>query len=137
MKKRLPYLIFPILALILELLPYGAVCIFAASPTNTVKKTFSYFSLTPFGYANFTPLITAVFTCLILVLLIYYCVTGNDRLARKVTTLVLIAAICSLGSLIFGIAYYSPVACFITLSLIAEYLLLRFRLQKNSDSQCD
>ena len=26
---------------------------FATSPTERVKETFSYFSLTPFGYANF------------------------------------------------------------------------------------
>ncbi len=137
MKKRLSYLPVPILTLVLELLPYGAVCIFAASPTETIKKTFSYFSLTPFGYANFTPLLTALLTCLILVLLILYCITGNDRLAHKATTLLLVATICSLGSLIFGIPYYSPVACLITLSLITEYLLLRFRHQHNSNSRHD
>lgn len=63
MKKRLLYLLFPVIALILEILPFGAVCNFAVSPERTQRKTFSYFSLVPYGYANFTPFITAVITC--------------------------------------------------------------------------
>ena len=42
MKKRLLYLVLPIITLILEILPYGAVCIFATSPTETIRETFSY-----------------------------------------------------------------------------------------------
>lgn len=42
--------VLPALTIVLELLPLGAVCIFATSPTERVKETFSYFSLTPFGY---------------------------------------------------------------------------------------
>ena len=63
MKKRFLYLILPIITLILEALPYGAVCIFASSPTEKHRETFSYFDLTPFGYANFAPLFTAIITC--------------------------------------------------------------------------
>ncbi len=84
MKKRLMYLIFPIITLILEILPYGAVCIFASSPTDRIIKRYSYFNLTPFGYANFTPLFTAIITCLVLVLLIVYLVKGNI-LQRRLT----------------------------------------------------
>ena len=49
MKKRFLYLVLPIITLILEALPYGAVCIFATSPTDRIRETFSYFDLTPFG----------------------------------------------------------------------------------------
>ena len=52
MKKRFLYLIIPIITLVLESLPYGAVCIFATSPTERVTETFSYFDLTPFGYST-------------------------------------------------------------------------------------
>lgn len=38
MKKRFLYLLLPIITLILEILPYGAVCIFAPSPTEQVKR---------------------------------------------------------------------------------------------------
>ena len=60
--------VLPALTIVLELLPLGAVCIFATSPTERVKETFSYFSLTPFGYANFAPLITATLTVAIFLL---------------------------------------------------------------------
>ena len=76
MKKRLFHLLLPVWILILELLPYGAVCIYA-TPGATCRSTYSYFDLIPFGYANFAPLITAVLTCVILVLLLVYAVTGK------------------------------------------------------------
>ena len=60
--KKVCLAVLPALTIVLELLPLGAVCIFATSPTERVKETFSYFSLTPFGYANFAPLITAILT---------------------------------------------------------------------------
>ena len=60
--KKVCLAVLPALTIVLELLPLGAVCIFATSPTERVKETFSYFSLIPFGYANFAPLITAILT---------------------------------------------------------------------------
>ena len=50
--KKVCLAVLPALTIVLELLPLGAVCIFATSPTERVKETFSYFSLIPFGYAN-------------------------------------------------------------------------------------
>ena len=47
--KKVCLAVLPALTIALELLPLGAVCIFATSPTERVKETFSYFSLTPFG----------------------------------------------------------------------------------------
>ena len=46
--KKVCLAVLPALTIVLELLPFGAVCIFATSPTERVKETFSYFSLTPF-----------------------------------------------------------------------------------------
>ena len=60
--KKISLVVFPALTIVLEALPMGAVCTFAISPTERVRETFSYFSLIPFGYANFAPLITAIFT---------------------------------------------------------------------------
>ena len=69
--KKVCLAVLPALTIVLELLPLGAVCIFATSPTERVKKTFSYFSLTPFGYANFAPLITATLTVAIFLLSLF------------------------------------------------------------------
>lgn len=129
MKKRLYYLILPIVTLILECLPYGAVCVFAASPTEYVKETFSYFDFTPFGYANFSPLLTAVATCLVSVLLVIYCVKGTAGTAVKARNLLIIAVLLSLGPLVFGVRYFSLVGGLITLSLGAELLLLQFAVK--------
>lgn len=131
MKKRCLYLILPIVTLILEILPYGAVCVFASSPTERVKETFSYFDLTPFGYANFAPLITAIISCLIFVMLLVFCIKGNVRIAIKAKNILYVAVVMSLGPLVFGIAYFSLVAALITISLVGELLLLQFTVKSN------
>lgn len=130
MKKRFVYLLLPIITLILEILPYGAVCIFATSQTETIRETFSYFDLIPFGYANFSPLFTAIITCLIFVLLLRFCIKGNVRIAVKAKNILYVAITMSLGSLLFGKEYFSLVAALITLSLVGELLLLQFTIKK-------
>ena len=58
--------LLPVVALFLESLPYGAVLIFKDFPDRTIRTTYSYFSPTPWGYANFPPGITALLTCVLL-----------------------------------------------------------------------
>ena len=130
MKKRLLYLILPIVTLILEILPYGAVCNFANPEGDPWRKTFSYFDLTPFGYANFAPFLTAIITCLILVLIVVYCIKGNVRMAVKAKNILFVAVVVSLGPLVFGVRYFSLVGGLITVSLAAELLLLQFSVKK-------
>ena len=136
MRKRLIYLILPIITLILEILPYGAVCNFLrpsvdGSSVANFRELYSYFHLTPFGYANFAPLITAVMSCLVLLLLVIYWINGNIRVAVKVNKLLYIVVVVSLCPLLLGIKYFSFVAGLITLSLAAELLLLRNVINNN------
>ena len=133
MKKRLLYLILPIITLILEILPYGAVCNFARPEGEPWRKTFSYFNLTPFAYANFAPLLTAIITCLIFVLMMVYCIKGNVRSAIKAKNILFVAVVMSLGPLVFGIRYFSLIGGLITLSLVAELLLLQFSIKKPTE----
>ena len=133
MKKRLYYLILPIITIVLELLPYGAVCNFANPEGEPFRKTFSYFSLTPFGYANFAPFITAVISCLIFVLLVLFCANGNKKRAIFAKNASYAAAIVSLAPLTLGASYFSFVAVLITLSLIAEAVLLQIKIKKKAD----
>ena len=130
MKKRFVYLVLPIITLILEVLPYGAVCIFASSPTDRIRETFSYFDLTPFGYANFSPFLTALITCLIFILLLIYWLKGNVVFAIKAKNILYVATVMSLGPLVFGLSYFSVVGALITTCLIAELLLLQLRISK-------
>ena len=130
MKKRFLYLVLPIITLILEVLPYGAVCIFASSPTDRIRETFSYFDLTTFGYANFAPFLTALITCLIFILLLIYWLKGNVVFAIKAKNILYVATVMSLGPLVFGLSYFSVVGALITTCLIAELLLLQLRISK-------
>ena len=126
MKKRFLHLLLPTVALILELLPYGAVCNFANPEGAPWRETFSYFSMTPFGYANFAPLITALLTCILLLLLIAYCIIGKQGLATAAKILLLLCIPISLAPLLYGLPFFSVVGALITLSLLAELLFLHF-----------
>ncbi len=125
MKQRLRYLLLPIITLILEVLPFGAVCVFASSPTERIRQTFSYFDLAPFGYANFSPLFTAITTCLILLLLMIYFFTGEKVFAEKARNILWVCIVFSLQPLLLGIEFFSLVGLLISLSLIGEVVLLR------------
>lgn len=130
MRKRLQYLILPVITLVLEILPYGAVLNFMLPSTDgsTIghfRELYSYFSLTPFGYANFAPLITAILTCAGFALLVIYCVTGKPGLASAAKSIFCIGSVVSLGPLLYGFRFYSVVGGLISLSLIAEYFVLR------------
>ncbi len=129
MKKRLPYLLLPILTLILEILPYGAVCNFANPEGQPWRETYSYFDLTPFGYANFAPLLTAIISCLVLLLLVIFWATGKHAWAIKARNILCVCTLFSLGPLVLGVRYFSLVGAFITASLLAELLLLHFTVK--------
>ena len=131
MKKRLLYLILPIITLILEILPYGAVCNFANPEGDPWRKTFSYFDLTPFGYANFAPLLTVILTCAILVMLFIYLFTGKQGIASATKVMVGIGMPLSLCPLLFGIHFFSVVGALITTSLVAQFVLMQLTIKKN------
>ena len=122
--KRFLYLITPVISLILEMLPYGAVCNFANPEGESWRRTYSYFSLTPFGYANFAPLLTAIATCAVVILLLAYCFTGQHHVVGTVKTLLCGGAILSLCPLFLGVRFYSLVGGLISASLIAELFLI-------------
>lgn len=130
-KKALQYLILPVITLALELLPYGAVCNFMNPEGDPWRETFSYFSLTPFGYANFGPFLTAVITCVVLGLLVIYALTGKRGWALSARNILAMAVVVSMGPLMFGISYFSLVGGLITASLVAEVIVLHRGLQSD------
>ena len=131
MKKRFKYLLLPIITLILEILPYGAVCTFAPSPTERIRKTFSYFDLIPFGYANFAPFLTAIITCAILAFLLAYWFTGKDRMFAIAKGLLWVGTAVSLCPLFYGANFFSVVGCLITITLVAQLALMLFSRKLN------
>ena len=132
MKKRFLYLILPIITLILEILPYGAVLNFARPATDGsighFRELYSYFDLMPFGYANFAPFITAVMTCIVFVMVFLYCVADKRRFAVVARNILWGCVAVSLGSLVLGLRFFSLVGALITGTLIAELALLYLML---------
>lgn len=122
--KKVLLLILPAITLILEALPFGAVLNFANPEGASFTKTFSYFSLIPFGYANFSPFITAVITCVAFGALVAYCLTDKRAFFTLAKHLLCAGLVLSLFPLAFGIKLFSLVAVLISVSLFAELLLV-------------
>ena len=123
--KKICLAVLPALTIVLELLPLGAVCIFATSPTERVKETFSYFSLTPFGYANFAPLITATLTVAIFLLSLFS--LKKKCVLKALFVLSIITVVISLLPLMYGLNYYTLVGAFITVTLVIESVLAKIQ----------
>lgn len=122
----LPAALLPAAAVILEALPYGAVLNFAPGPGETIRQTFSYFSLIPFGYANFGPFMTAALTCVILLLAVINIFADNRRLCKTTAVFSAVAFIISLMPLMFGLDYFTVIGAAISAILAAEFFLAAF-----------
>ncbi len=122
MKKQEKILLTTVFgSILLEIIPFGAVCNFAVSPEaggGSRRTLFSYFSLIPYGYANFGPFITAVLTCVIALLLIFALLFRKKcGHYRAIGILSGIAFLTSLLPLLFGLSNYSVVGLLISLLL--------------------
>lgn len=121
-KKILPFIILA-LVLILELLPCGAVVSYVIPEIGPTTKTSSCFSLIPFRKGNVFPLITAILTCMMIVLSLVH-------LIKPISNIVLIWKTVSFVSVFISIApvkylLYSWGSGAISALLIAEYLVIR------------
>lgn len=118
-KYKLTSLVVCILLIFLEALPAGAVLNFAESGGEAVRKTFSYFSLVPYGYANFGPFLTAVLTVILALLTLISLFSNKGWLCTARIFLSAAAIVTSLLPLMLGADYFSPTAVIITLLLSA------------------
>ena len=96
---------------------------FAASPSERVTETFSYFSLLPLGYANFVPLFVAIITCIILLLALISLKKTNY--VKYVFLLSLTGIIFSIMPIMAGIDYLTYPGVGISLLLTIECVLAR------------
>ena len=107
-----------------ELLPWGAVLQFGQPDGDPIRKTYSYFSLTPYGYANFFPFLTAILTCLLLANFVLFFIFKKEKNLRSCFYLSLVGTVFSLLPLMYGIANFSVGGLGISLALVASVLLL-------------
>lgn len=134
LKRKLPIAIFAILIviLVLELLPYGAVLYFGNPEGEPLRETFSYFDLTPYGYANFGPFITAILTCVLLVISIINLLVDNDKIKTTIKIVALIALVASLAPLIVN--SYSVIGGVISLLLLVIVVISMKKDVNDSES---
>ena len=116
MKKKLIMLCTTLIALVLEILPYGAICNFANPEGEPWRRTYSYFDLTPFGYANFAPFIVALLTCVLIILIVVSFVSKKEMKA-PILAVSAIATVLSLAPLLYGIRFFSVVGALISVAL--------------------
>lgn len=130
-KRKIAMTVLSVLTLILEILPYGAVCVFMDDGGIEIRRTFSYFSLVPYGYANFSPLITAVLSCVILVLCVVLCFRKSKKLNKALATLSGSAAVISFVPFLMGLGFrfYGVCAAAIT-ALLAVIFILALSVKK-------
>ena len=122
MKKKLIILCTTLIALVLEILPYGAVCNFANPEGDPWRRTYSYFDLTPFGYANFAPFIVALLTCALIIIIIISLII-KKQLRIPILALSAMATILSLATLLYGISFFSIVGAFISIALLTTTIV--------------
>ena len=116
-KKKIILTLLSASVLILELLPYGAVLRFANPDGEPWRKTFSYFDLINVGYANFAPFITAVLSCVLMVLIIIGWFRFSKRLNLAVILVSGFATATSLIPLFLGIKNFSLIGACISILL--------------------
>lgn len=129
MKKKLFMLCTTLTALVLEILPYGAVCNFANPEGKPWRRTYSYFDMTPFGYANFAPFIVAILTCILIALLVIS-ILAKKQMRKPLLYVSTISAVLSFAPLLYGIEFFSIVGAFISIALFATAAVSAFVKEK-------
>lgn len=114
--KRFLQILFTAGALALMIFTKAAVMVTAPGPEIRVRSFYSYFSPIPFGNAMFPPLITAVLTCVLLIL--GFAALKNKKAQVALCILAPITFVVSLLPLLYGVRYYSLLGGCISLALL-------------------
>lgn len=123
-KSRIIFLVSNVIAIILEALPLGAVCNFA-SPEETITQTYSYFSLTPYGYANFGPFITAILSCVLFIFAVILFTSKAKKVVGAAKIIALTGVITSLLPLIMlGLNYFNFISFLISVLMTVQLIAI-------------
>lgn len=117
-KSKIVNLIMLVIVLAFEIFGRGAILYFGNPEGEDWYRVYSYFSLTPFGYANFGPFITAIFTCALLILTVIVLFKDSKKLNVTILVLGCVAVIASLSQLLYGLRYFNIISLAISVALI-------------------
>ena len=129
--KKISLVVLSIAAIILEILPYGVVMLWANPEGEPWRETFSYFDLFPFGYANFGPLITAILTCVITIMCTVSLFCDSKGIRSGIFGLACAATVTSFTPLLLGIEYFSIIGALISAALIAIAVIMKINPTKD------
>ena len=127
--KRTSLIIIPIILIILELFPDATVLKFISydGDKEYVYHYYPYFSLIPFGYALFGPLLTALNSCLLLVLSVFSFL--KNKSFKIIFWLSLIGLITSISPLFYGVDYFTLIGLVISICYML-YMFLNINIMK-------
>ena len=128
-------------ALVLEILPWGTVLVFARPAADDTigrfRETYSYFSLMPVGYGMFFPFLTGVLTVVLLGLGALHLLRPRKRLGDGLFVANAAALMFSLLPWVFfGTEFLSAVGAAITAALLLSLMFLALangKLKKEED----
>ena len=120
--KKLLLSFLAVMALVFELLPNGVVLRFMNPDGEPWTQTYSYFSLVPYGYANFGPLIAAVLTCVLIILIAVGWFKYSRGLNMSIMCISGIATLSSLSPVLYGFEYVTAIAIVVTILLAAIFV---------------
>ena len=86
-----------------------------------MRRTYSYFNFTPFGYANFGPFITAILSCALLILAFVAILKRSKGLESAIQVISGIAVVTSLMPLMLGISAFSVIGVLISMVLALNF----------------
>lgn len=119
--KNIFHFVILLIVLLSEALPNGVVLNFANPEGEPWRRTFSYFSLTPFGYADFAPFITAILTVMLLILSIIFLV--KKKSINSVFKIISgTTAVISVFPMLYGVEYITITGIVITVLLSINFV---------------
>ena len=119
--KKILLVVFAVAIIFLEFLPNGVVLRFANPEGDPWVRTYCHFDLTPFGYANFGPLIAAVLTCVLLLLVVIYLFKPRKGLNTALMNVSGFAAVAAFAPVMFGVEYLTVIGIVVGLLLAATF----------------
>lgn len=126
-KMHLASLVIAAVIIVLESLPYGAVLNFGEPASDGsikfLRRTYSYFDLTPVGYGTSWPLLTAGLSCALLILIVIALFTHKPVLYEGAFAVSFFALLTSLIPLLSGIAGYSVCGLAISVLITVEVII--------------